>query len=136
MIRVKEIRGFCPLYLGDTITMKKFYVKSSVSKDVCMHALIAMSTLLSPILHGSSAQELEIGPAADLAYLQCQTQGLHAQRAERCCSSLGAKWYLTIRHHQQVSTTTRFLRRFRRGYHLMASQKRREADLCYADKSS
>jgi len=76
IIRVKEFKGFCPLYqIGDTITIEKFYVKSSVSKDVCMHALIAMSTLLSPLLHGSSAQELGIGPDKDLGYLQCPDPG-------------------------------------------------------------
>lgn len=45
---VREIKGTCPIYeLGDKLVFKNFYLKSKESKDVCIHAFVAMSTLIS-----------------------------------------------------------------------------------------
>jgi len=73
---VKEIRGKCPLYtLGDKIVFEGFYVKSSQSRDICIHAFSAMSTLLSALLHGTSARDLGIGSKPDVGYVQCSDPG-------------------------------------------------------------
>ena len=73
---VKEIRGKCPLYtLGDKIVFERFYVKSSQSRDICIHAFSAMSTLLSALLHGTSARDLAIGSKPDVGYIQCPDPG-------------------------------------------------------------
>ena len=73
---VKEIRGKCPLYaLGDKIVFEAFYVKSTQSRDICIHAFSAMSTLLSAFLHGASAIDLGIGSKPDVGYIQCPDPG-------------------------------------------------------------
>lgn len=73
---VKEIKGHCPVYrVGDKIVFERFYIKAKHSGDVCMHALAAMSTLLSAFLHGSSAKDLGMGSNDDIGYLQCPDPG-------------------------------------------------------------
>lgn len=75
-ITVKEVRGKCPIYkAGDEIIIEDFYVKSKKSKDICMHALSAMHTLLSAFAHGCSAKDLGIGSKEDIGYLQCPDPG-------------------------------------------------------------
>ena len=73
---VKEMRGKCPLYaLGDKIVFEGFYIKSSQSRDICIHAFSAMSTLLSALLHGASAIDLGIGSKPDVGHVQCPDPG-------------------------------------------------------------
>ncbi|MBS7622443.1 TIGR04076 family protein [Candidatus Bathyarchaeota archaeon] len=73
---IKEIRGVCPLYkVGDRILFESFYVRSEGSKDLCIHAFAAMSTLLSAFLHGKSATDLGIGVEPDIGYIQCPDPG-------------------------------------------------------------
>ena len=75
-VSVKEVRGICPLYKpGDRIVFERFYLKSSSSKDLCIHVFSALSTLLSAFLHGSSAKDLGIGESDDIGYLQCPDPG-------------------------------------------------------------
>ncbi len=75
-IVVKEVQGVCPLYSpGDRIVLEGYYVKASESKDVCIHALSAMLTLLTLISHGFSTLELGLGPEEGVAYLQCPDPG-------------------------------------------------------------
>ena len=75
-IEVKEVRGFCPLYKpGDQIILKDFYINSKKSKNICIHLLSATSTLLSALIHGSSAKNLGIGDREDVGYLQCPDPG-------------------------------------------------------------
>lgn len=76
IITVKEVHGHCPIYkTGDKILVEKFYINSKKSKNICIHALAAMSTLLSAFLHGSSATELGIGSEETIGYLQCPDPG-------------------------------------------------------------
>jgi len=75
-ITVKEVRGKCPIYkVGDKIIIDKFYINTKKSKNVCIHAISALSTLLSTFLHGTSAKELGIGKKKNIGYLQCQDPG-------------------------------------------------------------
>lgn len=76
IIKVKEVRGHCPIYKpGNCIVLEWFYIKCDESKDVCLHAICAMSTLLSAFMHGVSAKELGIGSRDDVGYLQCPDPG-------------------------------------------------------------
>ena len=73
---VKNIRGTCPIYKpNDKLVFEGFYVPPRQSSPVCIHALSAMNTLLSPFLHGVGADELGIGSSPDIGYLQCPDPG-------------------------------------------------------------
>jgi len=73
---VKEVKGNCPIYRsGDKIVFEDFYAKSSESRDICIHALAGASTLLSALLHGTSAEDLGIGVEPDRGYVQCPDPG-------------------------------------------------------------
>jgi uncharacterized repeat protein (TIGR04076 family) len=74
--RVEKVKGHCPVYIvGDRMVFEDFYLCSSSSANVCMHALASMSSLLSPFLHGSSAIRLGIGLREDTGYVQCPDPG-------------------------------------------------------------
>ena len=73
---VKEVKGKCPIYhLGDKIVFEDFYAKASKSKDICIHAFVGASTLLSPFLHGISARDIGINMEPDTGYIQCPDPG-------------------------------------------------------------
>jgi len=67
-VRGKHAMGYRP---GDCFTVEKFYVKDT-GKDVCLHALASMLTLLTLFfLKGISARILGIGAGKDVSYIQC-----------------------------------------------------------------
>jgi len=74
---VKEVRGFCALGYrpGDGFVVERFYIKEIRGKPICLHALSAMLTLLSPFTKGVSAKELGIGSEDDIGYVQCPDPG-------------------------------------------------------------
>ncbi|MHA1617054.1 MAG: TIGR04076 family protein [Candidatus Njordarchaeales archaeon] len=75
-IRVKEIRGYCPIYKpGDEIVLNGYYIDTEKSAPVCMHAFLAMASLLSAFSHGASARDLGIGEEKNIGYLQCPDPG-------------------------------------------------------------
>jgi len=55
---------------GDCFTLEKFYIKD-VGKGICLHALAAMLTFLTPLLKGISPKTLGIGKEDDTGYVQC-----------------------------------------------------------------
>ena len=74
-MKVREVRGHCPLYKpGDELVVNGFYVEPGKA-PVCIHALCALSPLLSAFAHGASARELGIGEEDDRGYLQCPDPG-------------------------------------------------------------
>jgi len=76
IIKVKEVRGYCPLYKpGDVIVLEKFYIKSKESANICVHAFTSLISLLSAFSHGYSAKDLGIGETDDVGYLQCPDPG-------------------------------------------------------------
>jgi len=76
VLRVREIKGNCPVYqVGDRIALDGYCIDSVRSSNVCMHAFSAMLTLLSAFAHGCSAVDLGIGDEADVAYLRCPDPG-------------------------------------------------------------
>ena len=71
-LTVEKIKGHCPLYkIGDIIIIEEFYINVKASPNICIHALAAMSTLLSAFLNGSSAIELGIGSQENIGFVQC-----------------------------------------------------------------
>ena len=69
-LRVREVRGRCPLYRGgEVIVLKGFYIDSKRSAPVCIHAFLAMSSLLSAFSHGADATDLGIGKEKDVGCL-------------------------------------------------------------------
>jgi len=76
-IIVKEVRGCCAVGYnpGDEFIVERFYVVCRHNTRICLHALIAMSTLLSAFLKGFSAREIGIGEEDDIGYLQCPDPG-------------------------------------------------------------
>ncbi|MEM4601975.1 MAG: TIGR04076 family protein [Desulfurococcaceae archaeon] len=75
-IVVKEVRGSCALGYkpGDIFEVKEYYIQPS-QINICLHALIGMSTLLISFLKGASARNLGIGKEDDLGYVQCPDPG-------------------------------------------------------------
>ena len=73
---VEEIRGNCLIYkTRDKITIDEFYIKSNNSQNISIHAFVAMTTLFSAFIHGSSATELGIGSQENIGYIQCPDPG-------------------------------------------------------------
>ena len=73
---VEEIRGNCPIYkTRDKITIDEFYIKSNNSQNISIHAFVAMTTMLSAFIRGSSASELGIDSEKNVGYLQCPDPG-------------------------------------------------------------
>ena len=73
---VKNVRGNCPIYKpGDKMVFEDFYLPPRQSAPLCVHALSAMTTLLSPFLHGVDADELGIGSSPNMGCLHCPDPG-------------------------------------------------------------
>jgi len=73
---VKDVRGNCPVYKpGDKMVFEDFYLRPRQSAPVCIHALSAMTTFLSPFLQGVDADELGIGSGPNKGCLQCPDPG-------------------------------------------------------------
>jgi uncharacterized repeat protein (TIGR04076 family) len=74
--RVKEVKGKCAMghKPGDAFVIERFYIKDA-GKGVCIHALAAMLTLLSPFLKDVSTRDLGIGGEDDVGYAQCPDPG-------------------------------------------------------------
>lgn len=76
IITVEKVEGECPIYReDDSIVLEDFYVKSSESQDVCIHALSAMSTFLTAFNNGVSAKKLGLGKKENTAFIQCPDPG-------------------------------------------------------------
>jgi len=78
VVEVVEVKGKCAAGYkpGDKFIIEGFYVDPSKCKArICIHALTAMMSLLSPFLHGISARLLGIGDKENEGYLQCPDPG-------------------------------------------------------------
>ncbi len=73
-VEVHEVKGECAAGLkpGDWFEVDGFYI-SRVNGKVCLHALVAMSTLLTLMSHGHSPKELGIGEES--GFVQCPDPG-------------------------------------------------------------
>lgn len=77
-VEVVEVRGRCAAGYkpGDKFRIKGFYIEpGDDGTRICIHALTAMMSLLSPFIHGVSARLLGIGEEDDEGYLQCPDPG-------------------------------------------------------------
>ena len=78
VIEVAEVRGSCAAGYrpGDRFVIKGFYIDPKKwEAKICIHALTAMMSLLSPFIHGVSAKLLGIGDREDEGYIQCPDPG-------------------------------------------------------------
>ena len=78
IVEVAEVRGYCAAGYkpGDKFIIKGFYIDpKECNSKICIHALTAMISLLSPFTHGVSAKLLGIGDNDDEGYLQCPDPG-------------------------------------------------------------
>ncbi len=75
-VEVEEVRGRCAAGYrkGDSFILRGFYIEAEEGVRICLHALIAMSTLLSPFSHGVPAEQLGIGEG-NTGRVQCPDPG-------------------------------------------------------------
>ena len=74
IIKVKEIRGRCPVYeVGYTIALRNGYIlDTKISNPVCMHSLASLMPYYVALSKGVNPKELGLsGPEEGKAYLQC-----------------------------------------------------------------
>ena len=74
VVKVKEIKGICPVYKpGDTIFIRKGYVLDTArSSDVCMHSLACLMPYYVALSKGIHPKDLGLsGTNPDCAYIQC-----------------------------------------------------------------
>jgi uncharacterized repeat protein (TIGR04076 family) len=74
IVRVKEIKGTCPVYrLGDSILLREGYILDTKnSSAVCMHSLASLMPYYVALSRGIPPQTLGLsGAKKDRAYLQC-----------------------------------------------------------------
>ncbi len=74
VVEVHEVRGRCAAgYVeGDRFFVDGFLLRGN---KICIHALVGMISLLSPLSHGISAKTLGIGFSEDEGYIQCPDPG-------------------------------------------------------------
>ena len=78
VVEVVEVKGKCAAGYrpGDRFRIRGFYIDPrECEARICIHALTAMMSLLSPFIHGVSARLLGIGNRDDEGYLQCPDPG-------------------------------------------------------------
>ena len=78
VVEVVEVRGKCAAGYrpGDSFKIKGFCIDpGDASTRICIHALTAAMSLLSPFIHGVSARLLGIGDKDNEGYLQCPDPG-------------------------------------------------------------
>ena len=69
-IKVKEIKGHCPVYkVGDVFYIVDGY-KLKVTQPICMHALASIMPYYVALSRGVLPKELGLGKG-DVAYVQC-----------------------------------------------------------------
>lgn len=74
VIKVKEIKGNCPVYsIGDTIVIRDGYIlDTKKSSSICMHSLSSLMPYYVALSKGIRPQALGIsGPKDDHGYVQC-----------------------------------------------------------------
>jgi len=68
-VKVKEIKGSCPVYKkGDTFFILEGY-KLKADKPICMHSLASLIPYYAALSKGVSSKELGLGK--EKAYVQC-----------------------------------------------------------------
>jgi len=77
VVEVDSIRGKCPVYSkGDRFLIRDgYWVDTSQSSAICLHALSAMLTFISSLSRGTSPSELGLSKGGFPAYVQCPDPG-------------------------------------------------------------
>jgi len=73
IIKVKEIKGYCPVYkLGDRIVLDEGYKLNLKDTDrVCMHSLSSILPYYNALFHGVDPRELGLSRDKNRAFIQC-----------------------------------------------------------------
>jgi len=73
IIRVKEIKGSCPVYrVGDRIVLDEGYrMNLKETSNVCMHSLSSIIPYYIPLYRGIKPKELGLSRNGKKAYIQC-----------------------------------------------------------------
>lgn len=74
VIRVKEIKGHCPVYsLEDIFFLERGYILDSAhSCRICMHSLASIMPYYVALSHGVNPAQLGLNRTSDgIAYVQC-----------------------------------------------------------------
>ena len=73
IIKVKEIKGYCPVYeLGDRIVLDEGYQLNLKETDrVCMHSLSSILPYYSALFHGVDPRKLGLSRDKSRAFVQC-----------------------------------------------------------------
>ncbi len=75
-ITVEDIKGNCPIYrIGDEIIFNKYYIDTSKSAPVCIHAFLSMASIIYAASHGVSLKDTGIGENDDEGFLTCPDPG-------------------------------------------------------------
>lgn len=76
VIKVREIRGECPVYeKGDKIVIEGPKIKLEETDAICVHALACLSTFLVALRDGAPPPELGLAKRGRTAYFQCLDPG-------------------------------------------------------------
>jgi uncharacterized repeat protein (TIGR04076 family) len=77
IIKVKEIKGNCPVYNeGDKMVIEGPELNLRESDKVCIHALFSLGTFIVALREGISPQSLGLATSNDdKAYFQCLDPG-------------------------------------------------------------
>ncbi len=76
IIEVVKIHGKCPVYkLGDKMVIKMPELVLNETDKVCIHALVAIQTIVQALARGYSAKKLGIGTSDNEGYVQCPDPG-------------------------------------------------------------
>ncbi|MCS4541016.1 MAG: TIGR04076 family protein [Euryarchaeota archaeon] len=75
-IKVKEIRGNCPVFKeGDKITIEEPKLILKETDAFCIHAFGSMLSMLVPLSRGIEPKEVGLCKEGDIGYLQCLDPG-------------------------------------------------------------
>lgn len=76
-VRVKEIRGKCPVFkVGDKIVIESPHIIPQETDAICVHALGSMLSMIVALSHGVSFKELGLAQKEGaIGYVQCLDPG-------------------------------------------------------------
>jgi uncharacterized repeat protein (TIGR04076 family) len=76
VVRVKEIRGHCPVFkVGDKIVFDEPEIILEETDALCIHALGAMLSMLVALSRGTSFKKLGLTKKEEVGYIQCLDPG-------------------------------------------------------------
>jgi uncharacterized repeat protein (TIGR04076 family) len=76
IIRVKEIKGNCPVYKGgEKIVIEGCEINLKETDRICIHALVSLLHYAVALREGADPVKLGLSKEGDKAYIQCLDPG-------------------------------------------------------------